>query len=229
MWVKIKMTLKCIIFDVDGTLTDTNQIHVDNWVYAFENNDIKVNKKDIKLEIGKGGDNLIPDILGHKPDKELEEKLNNDKAKDFKKSDKENKFKVFAKSKEIMFLLKEKGIKTAIATSATKEDFKTICDNISIDFKNIVDVLVTAEDVEDSKPDPDIMHATLKKLELKSNECLMVGDTPYDIEAAKKAGIKAIGVLTGFHDINTLKIAGAIEIYKDIKDIYENLDNIIKN
>lgn len=222
------MTLKAIIFDVDGTLTDTNQTHVNNWIYAFEANDIEVDKEKVKLSIGKGGDNLIPDILNKKPSKELENKLNDAKAKDFKKESKEKKFKLFPKALKIIELLKEKSLKTAIATSATKDDFKIICKNVGVDFEKIVDVLITGEDVEDSKPDPDIIKATLNKLKLKPDECLMIGDTPYDAEAAKKAGVKTIGVLTGFHDNKTLEKSGAIKVYEDIESIYNDIDSIIK-
>lgn len=221
------MKYKAIIFDVDGTLTDTNQIHVDNWSKAFSENNLEIDENQLKLEIGKGGDNLVPDMIGFKPDKKIEEKLNESKAKEFKKSAKEIKFIVFPKAIELIKALKEKDIKTAIATSATKSDFKLICDNTDVDFKSLVDVLVTSEDVKDSKPDPDIIHATLKKLELAPEDCLMVGDTPHDVEAAKKAQVKTLAVSSGFHSKENLQKSGALAVYKNVEDILNNLDKIL--
>lgn len=96
------MKFKALIFDVDGTLTDTNQVHADNWKNAFDENGLFVDYEEVKKLVGKGGDNLIPDILGYKPSKEIEKNLTNAKGEEFKKSSKEQKFELFSKAVEIL-------------------------------------------------------------------------------------------------------------------------------
>jgi HAD superfamily hydrolase (TIGR01549 family) len=222
------MPERAFLFDVDGTLVDTNQVHVKTWKESFADLGYDIPAERIAFEIGKGGDNLIPDVLGKKLEDKDGDQLRENKKKRFMKAAKELQFKLFPKTEELLKKLKRLGYKTAIATSAGMDEFQAIEKNTGQSLEKMVDVLATASDAESSKPDPDIIQATLKKLGLPAKNCVMVGDTPYDAISAKKARVKCIGLLSGFHTSDNLKKGGALITYKDINDLYENIDEALK-
>jgi HAD superfamily hydrolase (TIGR01509 family) len=221
------MENKAVLFDVDGTMVDTNRVHVKTWKTAFSALGYDIPEEKIAFQIGKGGDNLVPDVVGKKLDEKDGDALRDKKKKEFFKAAEEWQFKLFPKVEELIKELKNREYRTAIATSAKKDEFQKIEKNLKMDLEGLVDELVTGADAESSKPDPDIIHATLDKLGLPAKNCVMVGDTPYDALSAGKAGVKCIGLLSGFHPEENLKEAGAFIVYKDIEDLYNNLDEAL--
>jgi HAD superfamily hydrolase (TIGR01509 family) len=224
------MALDAVIFDVDGTLVDTNRFHVEAWRRAFEQGGFNIPADRIAPEVGKGGDNLVPSILGNKAEQEHGEALRKICKQEFLKIAETEHFEIFPHVRELLQTLRERGIATAIATSANLENFEAIQKNAGIDFSQEVDCIITAADVEKSKPNPDLVIAAVQKLGLSPAQCVMIGDTPHDAEACRYAGVVCFGVLTsGMNTTNEeLREAGARHVYRDMTDILEHLDEALQ-
>lgn len=214
--------IKAVIFDVDGTLIDSNDFHAEAWRKAFEKYGFKFPFEKIRPQIGKGADTLLPEFLSEKEIEEIGDKIADTRGEIFK-NDYLNSVKTFPKVRELLETLKVSGKKIALASSAKKdevEQYKKIAN-----IEDLVEKETTTDDAESSKPEPDIFEAALKLLgNPKKDEVIVVGDTPYDAEAAGKAGVKTIGVLCGGFPKADLEKAGCVEIYKSPADLLENLD-----
>jgi len=191
------MALHGMIFDVDGTLVDTNPAHVEAWRRAFKPLGYDVPAERIKVEIGKGGDLLVPSILGE----EVEERFQ---------------------------ALRQRGIRTALATSSNRKHLQAICDSAGIDLPSLADVLVTKEEAEASKPAPDLVIVAWEKLALTPAECAMVGDTVYDAQACRGAGVVFMGVSSGGTPAELLLEAGAYGVWRDTGHLYADLDHALE-
>lgn len=217
----MKNKIKAVIFDVDGTLIDSNDFHAYAWVKAFDEFGKAVSFIEVRPQIGKGADTLLPEFLSKKEIKEFGEKAGKRRAEIFKKEF-IKKVKPFAKVRELFKKLKADDIKFALASSAEASEVKEYEKIAKIE--DLVEKSTSSEDAETSKPAPDIFQAALKKLKLKPSEVIIVGDTPYDAIAACKAKIKIIGVLSGGFPKRDLEKEGCLEIYKDIADLLSNYE-----
>lgn len=224
------MALDGILFDVDGTLVDTNHAHVETWRRAFEACGYDIPHDRIGPEIGKGGDNLIPALLGEKASKEHSQKLKEIYGEEFLKMAASQPFAPLPGARELLEEGRKRGLKLAIATSADSKYFEAICQSSGVDWAALADVVVTASDAEKSKPDPDIIDAALQKLHLSPAQCAMVGDTPHDAEACRLGGVVCLGVLTS--GLNTpeelLREAGARKVFRDCRELLDNLDDTLQ-
>jgi len=224
------MALDGIIFDLDGTLVDTNALHVEAWRRVFERHGYKVAADRILVEVGKGGDNLVPDLLGRQADREVGETLRKEHPKEFGKLARQSGLKVFPQVKELVAELKRHGLRPVLATSSGDEHLKTITDASGVDFAKLVGAVVTADDAERSKPEPDLVTAAARKLDLSPAQCALVGDTPYDATAARGAGVVCLGVRCGgYPDAEqALRRAGARAVYADPADVLRRLDEALR-
>ena len=222
------MALKAMIFDVDGTLVDTNQVHVTAWQRAFQRHGFEVSAERIWPEVGKGGDKLVPAILGEAMDKAHGEALRHDDGQEFLQIASQEHFDVFPCVPELMQALHERGLKVALATSGEKKNLEATEKSAQFDLQGLVDIVVTSGDVEQSKPAPDLVEVTVQKLGLSPAECVMVGDTPHDAEACLRAGVRCYGVLTGGHSAETLRKAGASAVWQDLADLLAHLDEALQ-
>jgi HAD superfamily hydrolase (TIGR01509 family) len=201
---------KAAIFDVDGTLVDSVDLHASAWQEALAKFGHSVTFEQARSQIGKGGDQLIPVFLSESEQKDHGEEMEEWRGKLFK-----SKYlplvRPFSAVPELLRRVREAGVKVAIASSAKKAELDIYLDIACV--ADLVDVATSSEDAEQSKPAPDIFQAALKKLGIRGNEALAIGDTPYDAEAAGKAGMQTIGVLCGGFTETDLRKAGCVAVY----------------
>lgn len=217
--------IEAFIFDVDGTLIDSNDFHARAWEKAFAENGYKISFDEIRPQIGKGADTLLPVFLS----KEAIEK-DGDQIADRRGAIFKNEFldqvKPFPKVRELFQKIKADGYRLALASSSNEDEveaYKKIAD-----IADLVEKATSSDDAEQSKPEPDIFQAALKLLgDPPPKNVLVVGDTPYDAEAAGKANLKTIGVLCGGFPREDLERAGCVAIYDDPADLLENYSSIV--
>ena len=219
------MALDAFIFDVDGTLLDSNALHVNAFVRTFAAHGYKVAPDRIAVEIGKGGDNLIPAVLGESAEKKDGESMRQQQPKEFAKLAAEHPIRVFPKVRELLAEVRRRRLKIVIATSSGKQQLETLSNYSGLDIAGEADVVVNADDTDNSKPAPDLIVAAVRKAKLSPAQCVMIGDTPWDAESAKHGGVVTFGVLCGgANDTETLIGAGARHVYADPADLLAHLD-----
>jgi HAD superfamily hydrolase (TIGR01549 family) len=217
-----------MIFDVDGTLVDTNPAHVEAWCRAFERFGFDVPAERIAVEIGKGGDKLVPSILGNDVEERCGEALRRAQKEEFLAIAGRVRFGVFPGVPELFEVLRERHLRTALATSSDKKHLQATLDSAGMDLTRLVDTVVTKSDAEESKPAPDIVVAAVRKLGLSSPQCAMVGDTVYDGLACTAAGMVFLAVLSGGTPVEDLLEAGAVAVWRDVAHLLADLDRALE-
>ncbi|RYG38477.1 HAD family hydrolase [bacterium] len=208
--------LDAVIFDIDGTLLDSNDANAYAWRTTFREFGKDVPQAEIRAAIGKGGDNLLPDFFSEEELKTLKEPLSKRRGELYD-GELLPKMKPFSLVREFCERLKADGRRIAIATSATEEELKVSLDLIGI--SDLVEAKATIDDAEGSKPDPDIFLAALERLgNPDPARVLVVGDTPYDVEAAERAGMQTVAVLTGGFSRESL--AGALATFGSVAELF---------
>jgi phosphoglycolate phosphatase-like HAD superfamily hydrolase len=201
---------KAAIFDLDGTLLDSVDLHALAWQEALIEFGHDVSFEQVRGQIGKGGDKLIPVFLSadeqREHGKEMEEwRGNRFKAKYLPL------VRPFSAVPELLQRVRDTGLSVAVASSAKKDELAKYLEIARI--AGLVDVTTSSDDAEESKPAPDIFEVVLGKLEIEGGDAVAVGDTPYDAAAAGKAKIATIGVLCGGFTEDSLRQAGCAEVY----------------
>jgi phosphoglycolate phosphatase-like HAD superfamily hydrolase len=214
-----RTAIKGVILDVDGTLIDSNDAHARAWVDAFEEFGYPVPYSRARALVGMGGDNFLPEAINLEKDTEEGEALSKRRGEIFKERYLKT-INPFAGTRDLQKRMKDEGLEIAIGTSAGKEELKPLLE--IADVLDLIDSKTSSDDAESSKPDPDIIHAALKRLKMASDEVLMVGDTPYDIEAAGKAGVATVAFRSGGWTEDGLK--GAIAVYAGPWDLLDRFD-----
>jgi HAD superfamily hydrolase (TIGR01509 family) len=207
--------IKAVIFDVDGTLVDSVDLHARAWQETFREFGKDIPFQEIRMQIGKGGDQLMPVFLSKAELDNYGEQISKRRGEIFKEKYLRE-VKAFSRVRDLFQRVLADGKKIALASSAIGEELEAYKK-----VANIVDLLdaeTSADDAEQSKPHPDIFVAALERLgDPRKEETLVIGDTPYDIEAAGKAGLKTIAFRCGGFPEETLR--GAIAIYDDPADL----------
>jgi len=207
------MSIKAVLFDIDGTLVDNNAFHVAAWQEAFATIDARFDPQVIHDQIGKGTDMLVPALLPG-IDADGQEKLGVAHGKAFKAKFL-RRVEPFADARDILARVHAAGQRVVLASSASKEELDHYVD--LLDARDLVSATTSSDDVERTKPAPDIFATALEKVApLAPDEVIVVGDTPYDIEAARKCGIAAIGLRSGGFADEALDDAGAVAVYDDV-------------
>ncbi|HEY0778584.1 MAG TPA: HAD-IA family hydrolase [Gemmatirosa sp.] len=220
--------LTALIFDLDGTLADTNEAHTESWIRGLADHGYQIAHDRIRPEMGKGGDNMFPDLFGQEAEDKDGEAVRESVGKEYAKVVAERGLTLFDGAVALLAELKRRGIRTALATSSGESDLKITFGALGVDLRDHVDEVVMKDDVAASKPYPDIVLAALQKLQLSPAECAMVGDTPHDAEAAKRAGVVTLGFLAGhMNDARTLIGAGARRVYDGPADLLAHLDEAL--
>ena len=222
------MAVRAIIFDIDGTLVDTNRAHVEAWRRAFQRLDYNVPVERIVPQIGKGGDLLVAAVLGEGAEKRQGDSLRKAQKEEFLTIAGQQRFRVFPSVPELFEALRKREIRTALATSSDKKHLKATCESAGIDLPNLADVLVTKDEAEASKPEPDLVIVAWEKLALPPTECAMVGDTIYDAQACQGAGVVFLGLESGGTTAETLMEAGARGVWRDTGELYADLDHALE-
>lgn len=214
--------IKAAIFDVDGTLVDSNDLHVEAWREVFRCYGKELTFDDVHGQMGKGGDQLMPVFCSEEELGEFGEELEQRRGELFK-SDFLPRVRPFPRVRELFERLKADGLQVALATSAKEEELEQ--HKKSLRVEDLLAAATSADDAERSKPHPDIFQAALAGLEgVAPDEAVVVGDTPYDVQAAAKAGIQTIGLLSGGFMEEALREAGAVAVYRDVSDLLDNYE-----
>ena len=185
--------IRGVLCDIDGTLLDSNDAHAQAFEQAFKENGRDIPTEKIKPLIGKGGDKLIPELSGFAKDSP-EYKAVSSRRKEIYLQKFVPHLKTTSGAKEFLERLKAEKIQIVAATSGA-DDTEVALKQVGLDA--YFDEKASSQDASQSKPDPDIIQAALDKAGLRPNEAVMLGDTPYDIEAAGKAHVQTIALLTG--------------------------------
>ena len=213
---------KAIIFDIDGTLIDDNDAHVRAWIEAFRSHGYAIPAERIREHIGEGGDHLVPALIGKEAAGRDGKAIRAAHDEAFAAVAAKEHFRVYPKAKELLDRLRGAGLRVALATSSQDHQLQTTERSAGVDVKAWADEVVTSSEAGASKPSPDVVLAALEKLGLPPGECVFVGDTPYDGEAAGRAGVPFVGLLCGgTTDEAALRRAGARAVYRDPAELLE--------
>ena len=214
--------IEAVIFDIDGTLVDSVDLHAQAWKEAFKHFGKDMPYQQVRHQIGKGGDQLLPVFFSREELERFGEELEEYRGKIFKR-DYLPRVRAFPRVRELFERIKQDGKRIALASSAKEEELKVYKKIANI--ADLVEEESSADDADKSKPHPDIFEAALAGLGVKSERVVVVGDTPYDAEAARRAGIKYItGFLCGGFPEAELRDAGVAEIYRDPADLLERYE-----
>jgi HAD superfamily hydrolase (TIGR01549 family) len=214
------------IFDIDGTLVDSNELHVDSWDRAFRRFGKQFPREKLRAQIGKGSDQYLPEFLTPDEIDRFGKELDDYRSELFRK-EYLPKVRPFPKVRELFQRIRDDNKRIVLASSGKKADTKYYVDLLAIN--NLIDGSVSGDDADNSKPAPDIFAASLKKLGgISPTDAVTVGDTRFDIEAARKAGMKTIAFLCGGTSGVVLREAGAIAIYTDPANFLAHYDELIK-
>lgn len=214
------MPLQAVLFDIDGTLVDSNDFHVAAWEVAFAEGGHAISREQIHGQIGKGGDNLVPALLPEL-DADAVEALGKVQGTVFRERFIEG-IRPFPGAHDLLARVADAGKQVVLASSANGPDIEHYVELLSA--KDLIAFTTGKDDVEHSKPHPDIFAAAVKKAGVPAADCLVIGDTPYDVEAACAAGIDTIGVLSGGFSGDVLREAGAIAVYADVAALLAGYD-----
>lgn len=211
--------LRAVILDVDGTLVDSNDAHALAWVDAFAEAGHRVDYDHVRRLIGKGGDKLMPEVSGVEKESEEGEQISARRSTIFKERYLPS-LRPFPRTRELLQRMRASGLRLVVASSAQGDELDPLL--AVAGAGDLVGGKTSSSDAENSKPDPDIVEAALAKAGLRPDECLMLGDTPYDIEAAGKAGVDVIALRCG--GWGDRELAAARAIYADPADLLARYD-----
>jgi len=206
------------VLDVDGTLIDTNYHHALAWFHAFRAEGIVLPMWRLHRHVGMGGDKFVSAVAGDEIEERLGDHLRDAWEKRFDELIDETE--PLAGARDLIEELNRRGRPVVLASSAIERHVDAFLDKL--DARELADGWTTKDDVEASKPDPDLVEAALAKA--RTRDAVMIGDTPWDVKAAKKAGIETICVVTGGFSRQELEEAGAAAVYESLTELKEDLD-----
>jgi HAD superfamily hydrolase (TIGR01509 family) len=214
--------VKAVIFDVDGTLIDSVDFHARAWRDAFGEFGHDIDLATIRGQIGKGGDQLMPVFLSGEEQERIADKLEERRSAILHERYLD-KIQAFPEVRALFQRILKDGMQILLASSAKGDDLKIYKELAKID--DLLDAETSSDDADKSKPHPDIFQAALAKLkDVDAGDAIVIGDTPYDAEAAGKAGLRTIGVRCGGWPNDKLKAAGCIAVYSDPADLLARYD-----
>jgi HAD superfamily hydrolase (TIGR01549 family) len=206
------------VLDVDGTLVDTNYHHALAWFRAFRAEGIVLPMWRLHRHVGMGGDKFVTAVAGNEVEERHGDRLRASWEERF--DDLIDETEPLAGARELIAELKRRGHQVVLASSAIERHVDAFLDKL--DARHLADAWTTKDDVEASKPDPDLVEAALARA--GTRDAVMVGDTPWDVKAAEEAGIETICVVTGGFSRQELEEAGSCAVYESLEDLRRDLD-----
>jgi HAD superfamily hydrolase (TIGR01549 family) len=213
--------VEAIIFDVDGTLVDTNYQHAIAWFRAFRRFDVSPAIWRIHRAIGMGGDQLVAAVAGDEVEARHGDDLRSAWTEEFAVFLPQ--VQPFAGARPLLQEVKRRGLKLVLASSGEQEHVEHYLDLIG--GRDLADSWTTSEDAEQTKPAPDLIQTAMQKMD--TDNAVMIGDSIWDAEAATRAGIGTYAVLTGGFSDEELESAGAKKVYRSLEDLQVDLDAIV--
>jgi HAD superfamily hydrolase (TIGR01509 family) len=205
---------KAVLFDIDGTLVDSNDAHAQAWVDAFAEAGVTVDPVKVRRCIGMGGDKLMPAVSGIDEASPQGTRISDRRGEIFRAKYLPA-LKPFPRAAELVAAVKARGLVAVAASSASRKDLHALLKVAGAE--DLLDEATSSDDAEQSKPDPDIVQAALAKAGSRPEDTVMIGDTPYDVEAARRAGVDAIALRCGGWGDDDLR--GAVAIYDGPSDL----------
>ena len=216
-------TPRAVLFDIDGTLVDSNYAHVDAWVKAFRDVGHPVDAWRVHRSIGKDSALLVRGLLGDDVDEDLVERVKDAHTEHYASHLGETTdLHVLAGATELLAELARRGHQVVLATSAPEEELAFLRE--LLDVEDALWAVTSSEDVDTAKPDPGIVEVALERAGVAPDRAVMVGDATWDVEAAARAGVASVGVLTGGFSREELTDAGAQVTYDDVAALLAALD-----
>jgi HAD superfamily hydrolase (TIGR01509 family) len=209
-----------VIFDVDGTLVDSNDAHTRAWVQAFADHGITVAYEPVRRAIGMGGEKLMPLVSGIEEDSSTGKQIAERRAQVFQDVWVPQ-LRPFPRTRELVQRIASDGYTLAIATSAKQEELQPLLEVAGV--SDLFSLRTSSDDADRSKPDPDLVKAALERAECPAERAIMIGDTPYDVAAATRAHVRVIGFECGGWERSDLR--GAIEVYRDASELLDRYDS----
>jgi HAD superfamily hydrolase (TIGR01549 family) len=207
------------IFDVDGTLVDTNYQHALAWYRAFRQHDITLPVWRLHRAIGMGGDKLVAAVAGEDVERSRGDEVRAAWEREFEAMIDE--VEPFQGARELLAEIKDRGFRLVLASSGKAKHVEHFLD--LIDGRSVADAWTTSEDAEQSKPAPDLVQVAMAKV--TGAHGIMVGDSTWDAIASGNTGIPAIAVRTGGFSVEELRDAGAVSVHDSLVDLREHLDD----
>jgi HAD superfamily hydrolase (TIGR01509 family) len=207
-----------VLFDVDGTLVDSNYLHVAAWLRAFDAVGQPVPAWRIHRAIGMDSSRLLGELLGPSAS------ALGDAAKDQHKrayAETTHLLKPLPGARELIRVLVERGVTVVLATSAPPDELELLRSVLDVD--DLITAVTTADDVDTAKPEPDLIHVAVQRSGCPADRVVLVGDAVWDIQACARAGVGSVGVLSGGVGEGELRAAGAEDIYDDVADLLAHL------
>ena len=214
------------LLDVDGTLIESNMQHAEAWFEAFQDSDLNIDFEEIRQSIGKGGDQILPELANLDPHSSRAKEIERRRGEIFRTKHLPH-LHANDKSVELLKVLIQKGYQLVIATSSDSRGLQAMLRQTGLD--GIVHEATTASDSKASKPEPDIVLAALRKAQCLAARAVMIGDTPYDMIAATKAGVSSIGFACGGWTKTELEAAGASVVFEGPADFLNRAETSILN
>jgi HAD superfamily hydrolase (TIGR01549 family) len=213
--------IEALVFDVDGTLVDTNYQHALAWFRAFRRFDISPAIWRIHRAIGMGGDQLVAAVAGDDVEKSHGDDLRSAWTEEFAVFLPQ--VQPFEGARPLLEEVKRRGLKLVLASSGEQEHVEHYLDLIG--GRDLADSWTTSADAEETKPAPDLIRTAMKKMD--TDNAVMIGDSVWDAEAAGRAGIGTYAVLTGGFSVEELESAGAKRVYESLQELQDDLDAIV--
>lgn len=205
-----------VIFDVDGTLVDSNDAHARAWVAAFAEHGVTVAYESVRRAIGMGGDKLVPLVAGFEEDSPQGKPIAKRRGEIFRQVWLPQ-LKPFPRTRELVQRVRDQGVVLAVASSAAEDELHPLLEVAGV--ADLIPTRTSSDDAGKSKPDPDIVKAALERTGCSAAEAIMIGDTPYDVEAAGRAGVKIIALECGGWDRADLR--NATEVYRNASELLD--------
>ena len=208
------------ILDIDGTLVDTNYQHAVAWYRAFRQSDVILPVWRIHRHIGMGGDQVVPALTG--------EKTAEEKGDDVRAAEKAlylsliDEVQPLEGARERITDLRESGHAVVLASSAKDDEVEHYLDLLGV--RELADDWTTSADVEQTKPEPDLVKAALDKAGAEPGDAAMLGDTPWDCEAARRAGVDTVALMTGGFSEQELTDAGAVAVFESLRELLDRIE-----
>jgi HAD superfamily hydrolase (TIGR01509 family) len=203
-----------VILDIDGTLIDSNDAHAQAWVDVGREFGREIDFHHVRRLIGMGGDKVLPQVTGLEEETEEGQRIKERRGEIFRERYLP-KLEPFPRARELLERFRGDGLMLVVATSASKEDMDGLLRQAGI--RDLIEEKTSSSDADESKPDPDIVQAALKSADAEPGDAVMLGDTPYDVEASGRAGVRCVALRCG--GWGDADLGGAVAVYDDPADL----------